>query len=53
MVLAAVVIGSILLGFMAGLLSVRKAHTFCETHGITKTCSICRGVVVQQSLARR
>jgi hypothetical protein len=40
-VLAAAVIASLIIGFLAGLLSFRKSEQFCPNHGITKTCPLC------------
>ena len=48
MVLAAAVIASLIVGFLAGLLSFKQSEQFCPTHGVTKTCSLClRGGAVR------
>jgi hypothetical protein len=41
MVLAGAVIASLIVGFLAGLLSFHKSQQFCEQCGVTKTCSLC------------
>jgi hypothetical protein len=40
-ILAGAVIASLLVGFLGGLVSFKKAQEFCPDHGVTKNCPLC------------
>jgi hypothetical protein len=41
MIVLATTAATLLIGFLAGLFTVKRSERWCATHGITKTCPLC------------
>ncbi|MDT5031931.1 MAG: hypothetical protein QOC94_2102 [Actinoplanes sp.] len=41
MIVGVVVVASLVVGFMAGLLTFKRSEQWCREHGTTKACLLC------------